>query len=113
MPKRNIVQVKLPPEQPACCADCPLVGLVPAHLRPHRSKETHVCIGTMEALTGRGIKVRASGRDKYHPLHRPCDRVWHAWMELPARKFAIGITQYNELRRPYERTLQLVIKFHR
>ena len=50
MPKRNIVQIKLPPEKPDCCATCPLVGLVPKHLRQHRSKETHVCLGTMEAL---------------------------------------------------------------
>ena len=60
MPKRNIVQLTLPPEKPDCCATCPLVGLVPKHLRQHRSKETHVCLGTMEALTGRGIQVRAS-----------------------------------------------------
>ena len=45
MPKRNIVQIQLPAEKPDCCATCPLVGLVPKHLRQHRSKETHVCLG--------------------------------------------------------------------
>jgi len=113
MPKRNIVQIKLPAEKPDCCATCPLVGLVPKHLRQHRSKETHVCLGTMEALTGRGINVRASGRDSNHPLRRPCDNRWDAWMTLPGRKLGISNVSYIQCRIPYEQGQQLQIKFHK
>ena len=113
MPKRNIVQIKLPLEKPDCCATCPLVGLVPKHLRQHRSKETHVCLGTMEALTGRGIQVRASGRDSNHPLRRPCDNRWEAWMTLPGLKLGISNVSYIQCRIPYEQGQQLQIKFHK
>ena len=100
MPKRNIVQIKLPAEKPDCCATCPLVGLVPKHMRQHRSKETHVCLGTMEALTGRGVQVRASNRDSNHPLRRPCDNRWAAWMTLPGRKLGISNVSYIQCRIP-------------
>ena len=114
MPKRNFVQIQLPPEQPDCCAECPLLGLVPGYVqRPKNSKETHVCCATREALTQRGSKVRASQRDVNHPLHRPCDNYWHAWMLLPGRKYGITTQIYNDCRRPYENTLQLQIKFHK
>ena len=114
MPKRNIVQITLPAEQPDCCAECPLLGLVPKYVaRPKNSKETHVCCGTMEAITQRGSKVRASQRDSNHPLHRPCDNRWHSWMQLPQRKLGITTQTYNDCRIPYECTLQLQIKFHR
>ena len=81
--------------------------------RPKNSKETHVCIGTMEAITQRGSKVRASERDAAHPLRRPCDNRWHAWMSLPQRKLGVPIQSYNDCRIPYECTLQLQIKFHK
>lgn len=114
MPKRNIVQIQLPAEQPDCCAECPLIGLVPKYVaRPKHSKETHVCIGTMEAITQRGSKVRASERDAAHPLRRPCDNRWPAWMSLPQRKLGVPIQSYNDCRIPYECTLQLQIKFHK
>ena len=114
MPKRNIIQVQLPPEQPDCCAMCPLLGLVPKYVaRPKNTKETHVCIGTMEALTQRGTKIRASQRDSHHPLHRPCDYRWAMWMTLPQRKLGLNYDTYRECRIPYEATLQLQIKFHR
>ena len=113
MPKRNIVQIQLPSEKPDCCATCPLVGLVPKHLRQHRSKETHVCLGTMEALTGRGVQVRASNRDSNHPLRRPCDNRWNAWMTLPGRKLGISNISYIQCRIPYEQGQQLQIKFHK
>lgn len=113
MPKRNIIQIELPPEQPDCCAECPLLGLIPKYVaRKKNSKETHVCLGTMEALTQRGSKVRASNRDPNHPLHRPCDLKWHAWMTLPHRRLGVNIQFYNDCRIPYECTLQLKIKFH-
>ena len=114
MPKRNIVQVQLPPEQPDCCAECPLLGLVPRYVqRPKNSKETHVFMWTMEAITQRGSRVRASKRDSAHPLRRPCDNRWEAWMQLPGRKLGISARTHNDCRIPYECTLQLQIKFHR
>lgn len=113
MPKRNIVKIQLPPVQPDCCQECPLLGMVPKVLRPKGSKETLVCIGTMEAMTPPTSRVRASKRDSKHPLHRPCDNRWHAWMTLPMRKLGVGIEQYNECRLPFEQSLQMVIKFHR
>lgn len=114
MPKRNIIQVQLPAEQPDCCAMCPLLGLVPKYVaRPKNSKETHVCLGTMEALTQRGTRIRASQRDSHHPLKRPCDHRWPMWMTLPQRKLGLSIETYRECRVPYEATLQLTIKFHR
>ena len=113
MPKRNIILIPLPAEQPDCCAECPLLGLVPKYVaRPKNSKETHVCTGTMEAITQRGSKIRASQRDVNHPLHRPCDNRWHSWMQLPNRKLGINTQVYNDCRIPYECTLQLRIKFH-
>lgn len=112
MPKRNITLMQLPMEQPDCCASCPLVGIIPKEQRPRNSKESHVCLGTCEALSGRGIHVRASERDTSHKLHRPCDHVWEAWMNLPGRKLGINSNFYLTYRLPYEQSSQMVIKFH-
>ena len=90
-----------------------LAGVKHLVARPKNSKETHVCIGTMEALTQRGSKVRASQRDTNHPLHRPCDNRWRAWLALPGRKLGVNTQTYNDCRIPYECTLQLQIKFHK
>ena len=114
MPKKNIVQIKLPPEQPDMCASCPLIGLVPPHLKPKGSQEKYVCLGTMDAITAKGIHVKASVREKNrHPLRRPCDYKWHAWMELPYRLFGVSKTAYIQCRLPYENSLQLQITFHK
>lgn len=113
MPKYNLTKIQLPAEKPDCCALCPLVGIIPKHLRKHGSYETLVCIGTMEALTKRKSEVRASEKDSHHPLHRPCDNKWDAWMQLPERKISIGNTAYLQCRIPYEQTQQLTIKFHK
>lgn len=72
-----------------------------------------MCLGTMEAVTQRGSKVRASQRDSHHPLRRPCDMRWEMWMTLPQRKLGVNVQHYRECRIPYEATLQLQIKFHR
>ena len=56
----------------------------------------------MEALTGRGVQVRASNRDTNHPWHRPCDNRWAAWMTLPGRKLGISNVSYIQCRIPYE-----------
>jgi hypothetical protein len=113
MPKRNIVKVQLPPVQPDCCAECPLLGVIPKQYRPHGSKETLVCLGTMDAMTPPFSRSRASTKDSKHPLRRPCDSRWIAWQTLPLRKLGISIQQYNECRLPYEQSLQMVFKFHR
>ena len=103
MPKRNIISIKLPPIQPDCCAECPLLGVIPKELRQHRSKETMVCLGTMEAMTRIGSRVRASQKDSNHKLHRPCDYCYDA---------VISVKAYNECRVPHEQG-QLIIKFHK
>jgi hypothetical protein len=113
MPKRNIVLIQLPAEKPDCCAECPLLGTMPKYVaRPKNSKETYVCCGILEARTQRGARVRASNRDSNHPLRRPCDNRWNAWMQLPGRKLGISTQTFNDCRIPYENTLQLKIKFH-
>jgi hypothetical protein len=110
---KNQTLIKLRPSQPDCCADCPLVGLVPSYVKkPKGSKETHVCMATFEALTGRGIKIRASQRDSTHPLHRPCDNYWEKWVQLPGSYLPVPDELYLNSRLPYERTQQLRIKFH-
>lgn len=113
MPKRNVIGIELPAVQPDCCAECPLLGLVPKYVpRRRNSKETHVCMGTMEALTQRGSRVRASSRDAKHPWKRPCDGRWAAWMQLPGRKLGVSVQTYNDCRVPLESTMVLKIKFH-
>ena len=109
----NLQKVQLPPTQPQACSSCPLCGLLPRYVqRPKHSKETHVCLGTMEALTKRGIHIRASERDKHHPLRRPCDDRWDMWMTLPRRILNVNRTFYRDCRLPYENTIQMQIKFH-
>lgn len=112
MPKKTITPIQLPQEQPDNCASCPLCGIIPKGMRKPKSKETHVCIGTMEALSGRGIQVRASKKDIRHPWHRPCDTRWASWMQLPHRTLGVATLSYNTFRIPYEQGLQMQIKFH-
>ena len=111
---RGKTPIKLPMAQPDCCFDCPLCGLIPKDHpgKPKGSKETHVCLGTWEALTGRGIKVRASQRDGHHPLRRPCDTKWEAWLLLDRQYFLISDEAYIHYRLPFEHGLQFTIKFH-
>jgi len=109
----NLQKVQLPPIKPDNCASCVLCGLLPRTVsRPKYSKETHVCLGTMEAMTKRGIKIKASQRDAHHPLRRPCDDRWDMWMTLPRRILNVNRQFYAECRIPYENTLQIRIKFH-
>lgn len=112
MPKRNLTPITLPVEKPDCCAACPLCGLIPKCQRPKGSKETHVCLATSEALGGRGIKVKASERDSHHPLRRPCDGKWEAWIRFPKRQFMLNSDFYLMYRVPYEQTQQMIIRFH-
>lgn len=111
---RGTTLIKLPPIQPDCCAECPLIGKIPKDQpgRPRGSKENHVCLGTWEAISGRGITVRASQKDVHHPLHRPCDLKYDTWLQLNDRMFAIPDAAYLKYRLPYEQGLQYQIKFH-
>ena len=114
MPKHNTTPIQLPSEKPDCCALCPLVGIIPKGNRPKGSKETHCCLGTMEALSGRGVHVRASEKDSRHPWKRPCDNRWQAWMEqLPNRRLYISNIAYVQCRIPFEQSQQLTFKFHK
>lgn len=113
MPPRKIIQIQLPPIQPDRCVDCPLLGIIPKdYPRPKNSKETMICIGTMEAMSKRGARLRVSKRDIHHPLKHYCDSRWDAWMKLPGRQLGISTQAYNDYRVPYEPHVQLKIKFH-
>jgi hypothetical protein len=109
--KKN--QVRLQPEPPDCCFDCPLLGLIPEGQRD--GKWTHVCCATGDALTGRGLKVNARERkekDPKHPWHRPCDGLWHEWWNAKATHiFTIPIDRYITWRQPFSYSLGLKINF--
>lgn len=113
MPRKKIIEIALPAEQPDCCAICPLCGLIPKDQRPRGSKESHVCLATHHAMSSRGIGVSKSSRDSHHPLRRSCDIKWDAWMQLPGRKFGISYAHYLQYRLPYEQGQQMQIIFHR
>jgi hypothetical protein len=109
--KKN--HVILTAEQPECCAKCPLLGLIPEGQRD--GKWTHVCCGTGDALTGRGLKVNAKERrerDPKHPWHRPCDGIWEQWWkQSPHHVFVIPLDRYITWRQPYSYSLGLKINF--
>ena len=52
-------------------------------------------------------------RDSHHPLKRPCDTKWEAWMKMLDRCFLIPDEAYLHYRLPFERGLQFRIKFHK
>lgn len=113
MPRQAIVPMKLPLEQPDCCAVCPLCGLIPKEQRGEGVRQAYVCLGVPgEALTSKGIhSSAASYRAKNRRLHRPCDTRWHAWTQLPGRVFGISYALYLNYRLPYEQGSQLQIRF--
>lgn len=112
---KGFTPVKLRIEQPDCCFDCPLCGVIPKGYvgRPKGSKKTHVCLGTMEALSGRGITITASSKqhDPHHKLKRPCDTKWEAWIKLEDQYFMMPDEAYLQFRLPFEQKLQMKIKF--
>lgn len=111
MPKRNFIPVQLAPEQYDKCVDCPLIGLIPENERKEGKRKKYVCLGTMKALTSKGVWIKASKRDAKHPLHRPCDSYWPAWMTLRRREFNMSTPLYTKYRLPYEQTIQPQIDF--
>ena len=113
MPKKNFIQTPIAAEQYDRCADCPLCGLIPEAKRREGMRKKYVCLGVTphKALTSKGIWVKASKRDQKHPLHRPCDERFHAWVTKLKRLFPMRIEDYAEYRLPYEQTLQSRIEF--
>lgn len=113
MPRKAIIPMKLPLEQPDCCAQCPLVGLIPKEQRCGGVRQAFVCLGVPgEALTSKGIHTSAAAyRAKNRKWHRPCDSRWDAWTHLPGREFGISYAHYLQYRLPYEQGTQLQIRF--
>lgn len=111
MPKRNFIPTQLSPVQYNRCIDCPLCGLIPENERKEGKRKKYLCIGRMKPLTSKGVWLKASNRDAKHPLHRPCDDVWQAWMTFKHREFAMGYQVYIKYRLPLEQTVQLRIDF--
>ena len=102
MPKKLFTPIQLPTEQPACCAVCPLLGIIPKEERPKGTKETHVCLGTRDAIAGRGI---TSQHDRHK---RFCDNIWDAW----PKQFGVRTDYYRRYRVPYMQSQQMIITFH-
>lgn len=112
MPKLTSHPVQLPTSKPDCCLACPLCGKIPDNMRPKGSREGYVCLGTMEAIGTKAVRILASERDSKHPLHRPCDAAWNGWMTIPTRKIRINSEAYGLYRVPFINALQTTIKFH-
>ena len=112
MPKRNFIPTQLAPEQYNRCVDCPLCGLIPANERKQGKRMKYVCLGCgLKPLSSKGVWIKASNRDSKHPLHRPCDNYWPAWMQLKRREFNLSFNLYAKYRLPFEQTVQLRIDF--
>ena len=92
--------------KPDRCVDCPLLRVIPKEAllrKPKNSKKSHLCMGTMNTLTKRGIAVRASAKDVRHPWHRPCDAYWDAWIKAGAQ-FPVPIELFIQSRMEYNKT---------
>lgn len=101
MPRKTIVKVEIATEQPDCCQDCPLLGLVPKELIPPRSQESHLCIPTMHAMTARMSRSKRSEADKKHPRRRWCDDLWEVWRMVGFKD--VSVDSYKNYREPLER----------
>ena len=108
MPRKIFTQMRLPVERPDCCADCPLIGVVPADERERGVRQGYYCLGiyTLDGfprLTSKGIHSSAKAyKAMGRKLHRECDELWDAWMTLPGRLFGIPTEVYTSYRLPYE-----------
>lgn len=108
------VGIKLREQQPDCCKECPLIGIIPEAYRQKGVRQSYCCLGTYPhtALTSKGIEVRASQRKGTgHLLHRPCDDRWEEWMKLPNHIFLLSAESYRLCRLPYENRAQLAFNF--
>ena len=113
MPKKNYIPTPLAPMKYDRCIDCPLCGLIPKDERKQGKRMKYVCLGVnLKPLTSKGVWIKASKRDAKHPLKRPCDNYWDAWMAtLKRREFNLGFIYYTKYRLPFEQTVQLRINF--
>lgn len=113
MPK-NKEFIKIPINQPDCCADCPLLGAIPENERRPRSQEVLVCLATWEAMSARFSRSRASTKDAKHPLHRPCDQKWERWQMAPFNgSYPVPYEAMNRYREKYKNEyMQFRIIFH-
>lgn len=110
MPKITTVHIPILTEQPDCCDQCPLIGLVPKWRLSHGSQETRVCIATRHAMTARKARSKRSEADAKHPRHRYCDDKWDIWRERGF--YSISKDAYSQERVPWEESQQLPIIFH-
>ena len=114
MPRKAIIKISLPAEQPDTCASCPLIGVIPKEQRKEGVRQSFGCLGSMDALTSKGIHSSAKAyKEMGRKLRRPCDSRWQAWMQLPGREFGISYQAYLQCRLPYEQRQQLTFKFKR
>ncbi len=113
MPKKIFKTVKLPRQQPDCCIECPLLGVIPKKDLPKGCRETRVCIMTGDAMTPAFSRSRKSTKDRHHPLKRYCDHDWDLYQKPPINgKYNIRIVDWVTYRLPYEEKKVLNIKFH-
>jgi len=104
MPKKIFENVSLPIEQPDCCWECPLIGLIPKDERKFGSQETLVCLATSQAMNARIARSRMSAHTSKHPLKRHCDDSWDRWQTKPLLgKYPIRIADLIRYRDPFFR----------
>lgn len=129
MPRNYFIPRELPPHQPDMCKTCPMCGLIPKEERRRGLRESYYCLGVYEALKDKNgmpvlnedgdevlsfrrlkskhIGVSAKARkEKGHLLHRPCDYIYKAWMQLKGRQLAMRSDVYIKYRLPYEHEQQ-------
>ena len=113
MPKYLFKKIKMPKEQPDCCAECPLLGLIPKNEMPKGCRETRVCLMTGDAMTAPFSRSRKSTKDTHHPLKRPCDHNWELYQKTPFNGwYNLRVVDWHLYRVPLEETRVLKIKFH-
>lgn len=114
MPRKLFIGIPIPPVKPPKCASCPFVGIIPEAKRKKGSKKTYRCLALNKAISKRSITIveeEKKKRDPKHPFHRPCDRYYDAFLQLPGRVMNIPISNYNESRVPYIQLQAIPIDF--
>lgn len=111
MPRKIFTSIQLPPEQPDCCYNCPLCGIIPKNKIPKGSKQTFVCLASCEAMSERKTKIRKSTHDPKHPYKRFCDSKWAIWKDRLNSKYNVRIVDYTTYLIPKLERQEMVIKF--
>ena len=112
----NTIKINLKhPQPPDCCADCPLIGIIPKEYRRKGVRQSYCCLGVYphEPLTSKGITVKASDKRERtgHIWHRVCDDRWAVWWESSDHTLSISKDSYKLCRLPYENRHQLAFNF--